>query len=136
MDFVSRNGLKENSTFISKSGVCENVWLQKILVAKDCKRYWSMMLLMLTNNILEPLVHPWNIASLSLFYRYHFGRCLSELTKLVALPYLCGWSTCSSNRLHDFLLPFLYVVRMSVYTVFSCMTRFIVGGRGPSLPPF
>ena len=27
---------------------------------------------------LEPLSHRQNVASLSLFYRYHFGRCSSE----------------------------------------------------------
>ena len=28
---------------------------------------------------LEPLAHCWNVASLSLFYKYYFGRCSSEL---------------------------------------------------------
>ena len=28
---------------------------------------------------LEPLAHRQNVASLSLFYRYYFGRCSSEL---------------------------------------------------------
>ena len=36
---------------------------------------------------LEPLVHRQNVASLSLFYRYYFGRCSSELAQLVPLPY-------------------------------------------------
>ena len=36
---------------------------------------------------LEPLVHCRNVASLSVFYRYYFGRCLSELAELVSLPY-------------------------------------------------
>ena len=36
---------------------------------------------------LEPLAHRRNIASLSLFYRYCFGRCSSELAQLVPLPY-------------------------------------------------
>ena len=31
---------------------------------------------------LEPLAHCWNVASLSLFYRYYFGRCSSELAEL------------------------------------------------------
>ena len=31
---------------------------------------------------LEPLVHCQNVASLSLFYRYHFGRCSSKLAQL------------------------------------------------------
>ena len=51
---------------------------------------------------LEPLVHCRNVASLSLFYRYYFGRCLSELAVLVPLPYSRGRCTCHSDRLHDF----------------------------------
>ena len=51
---------------------------------------------------LEPLAHCRNIASLSLFYRYNFGRCLSELAQLVPLPFSQGRSTCYSDRLDDF----------------------------------
>ena len=36
---------------------------------------------------LEALAHRRNLASLSLFYRYYFGRCSSELAELVPLPY-------------------------------------------------
>ena len=36
---------------------------------------------------LEPLAHRQNVASLSLFYRYYFGRCSSELAELVPLPF-------------------------------------------------
>ena len=36
---------------------------------------------------LEPLAHRCNVASLSLFYRYYFSRCLCELAELVPLPY-------------------------------------------------
>ena len=39
---------------------------------------------------LEPLVHHWNVASLSLFYRYYLRRCSSELAQLVPLPLLKG----------------------------------------------
>ena len=35
---------------------------------------------------LEPVTHRQNVGSLSLFYRYYFGRCLSELPELVPLP--------------------------------------------------
>ena len=42
---------------------------------------------------LEPLAHRRNVASLSLFYRYYFGRCSSELVQLVPLPYSRGRST-------------------------------------------
>ena len=65
---------------------------------------------------LEPLACR-NVASLSLFYRYYFGRCSSELAELVPLPYSRGRSTYYSDRLHDFLLPFLDVTRMSMSTV-------------------
>ena len=34
---------------------------------------------------LEPLTHCQNVARLSLFYRYYFGRCFSELAQLVPL---------------------------------------------------
>ena len=53
---------------------------------------------------LEPLAHHQNVASLSFFYRYYFGRCLSELDQLVSLPYSCERSTCYSDTLHDFSL--------------------------------
>ena len=51
---------------------------------------------------LEPLAHRGNVTSLSLFYRYYFGRFLSELAQLVPLPYSRGGSTRYSDRLHDF----------------------------------
>ena len=51
---------------------------------------------------LEPFAHRRNVASLSLFYRYYFGRCSSELAELVPLPYSRGRSTRYSDRLHDF----------------------------------
>ena len=51
---------------------------------------------------LEPLAHRRNVASLSLFYRYYFGRCSSELAQLVPLPYSRGRSIRYSDRLHDF----------------------------------
>ena len=35
---------------------------------------------------LEPLAHCRNVASLSLFYRCHFGRCSTELAQLVSYP--------------------------------------------------
>ena len=47
---------------------------------------------------LEPLAHRRNVASLSLFYRYYFGRCSSELAQLVPLPYSRGRSTRYSDR--------------------------------------
>ena len=51
---------------------------------------------------LEPLAHRRNVASLSLFYRYYFGRCSLELDQLVPLPFSGGRPTRYSDRLHDF----------------------------------
>ena len=53
---------------------------------------------------LEPLAHRWNVAILSLFYRYYFGRCLPELTQLVPLPNSRGRTTRYSGRLHVFFV--------------------------------
>ena len=53
---------------------------------------------------LEPLVHRRNVASLSLFYRYYFGRCSSELAQLVPLPFSRERSTRYSERLHVFFV--------------------------------
>ena len=50
---------------------------------------------------LEPLAHCQNVDSLSLFLRYYFGRCSSELAQLVPLPYSQGRCTPYSDRLHD-----------------------------------
>ena len=51
---------------------------------------------------LEPLAYRRNVASLSLFYRYYFGRCSSELAQLLPLPYTRARSTRYSDRLYDF----------------------------------
>ena len=51
---------------------------------------------------LEPLAHRRNVATLSVFCRYYFGRCSSELAELVPLLYSRGRSTHYSDRLHDF----------------------------------
>ena len=51
---------------------------------------------------LDPLTHHRNVVSLSRFYKYYLGRCSSELTHLVQLPFSRGKSACYSDRLHDF----------------------------------
>ena len=51
---------------------------------------------------LEPLAHRRKVVSLSLFYRYYFGKCSFELAQLVPIPYFRGRSTRYSDRLHDF----------------------------------
>ena len=73
---------------------------------------------------LEPLTHHGNVASLSLFYRYCFGRCSSELAQLVPLPFSRGKSTHYSDRLHDFSVtnPRFYK-DVYVNSFFPCTAR-------------
>ena len=73
---------------------------------------------------LEPLAHRRNVASLSLFYRYYFGRCSSELAQLVPLPYSRGRSTRYCDRLHDFsvTIPRCYK-DVYVNSFFPCTAR-------------
>ena len=66
---------------------------------------------------LEPLAHRRNKVSLSLFYRYYFGRCSSDLAQLVPLPFSRGWSTRYSDRLHDFTVTIPRCYRDSMSTV-------------------
>ena len=66
---------------------------------------------------LEPLAHRRNVASLSLFYRYYFGRCSSELAEMVPLPYSRGSLLVILIDYMIFLSPFLDVTRMSMSTV-------------------
>ena len=51
---------------------------------------------------LEPLAQRQNMASLSLLYRYYFGRCSSELAQLVPFPLSRGRSTRYSDKLNGF----------------------------------
>ena len=69
-----------------------------------CMEYCShvLVLQLLPSLSPEPLAHRLNIASLSLSYRYYFGRCSSELAQLVSLPYSQRRSTCYSDRFRDF----------------------------------
>ena len=73
---------------------------------------------------LERLAHFRNVASLSLFYRYYFGRCSSELVQLVPLPFSRGRFTCYFDRLYDFsvTIPRCY---KDVYVIsfFPCKAR-------------
>ena len=64
---------------------------------------------------LEPLPYHRNVANLSLFYRYYFIRCSSELAQLVPLSFSQGRSTLTDCMI--FLSPFLDVTRMSIATV-------------------
>ena len=75
--------------------------------------------------LLNPLPHHQNVASLSLFYRYYFGRCSSELAQLVPLLYSRRRSTCYSDKLHDFsvTIPKCY---KDVYVKFLSLHSYIL----------
>ena len=72
----------------------------------------------------EPMAHCRNVTSLSVFYRYYFGRCSSELAQLVPLPFSRGRSTRYSDRLHDFsvTIPRCYK-DVYVNSFFPCMAK-------------
>ena len=79
---------------------------------------------------LEPLAHRQNVASLSLFYRYYFGRCSSELAQLVPLPFSGGRSTRYFDRWHGFSVTIpRYYKDVYVNSVFPC-----IAGLWNSLP--
>ena len=77
---------------------------------------------------LEPLAHHRNVASLSLFCRYYFGRCSSELAQLVPLPCSRGRSTHYSDRLYDFsvTIPRCYKDVMSTVSFFTQLDSGII----------
>ena len=62
------------------------------------------------------------VATLSLLYRYYFGRRSFELAQLVLIPFSRGRSTGYSNRLHDFFITLprcykdVYISRFSLHT--------------------
>ena len=66
---------------------------------------------------LEPLAHRRNVASLSLFYRYYFGRCSSELAQLVSLFFLEGALFVILIDCMIFLSSFVDVARISMSIV-------------------
>ena len=75
---------------------------------------------------LKPLAHHQNVASLSLFYRYYFGRCSSELAHLVPLPYSRGRSTHCSDVLncYDFSVTITRCYKdVYVNSFFPCTVR-------------
>ena len=73
---------------------------------------------------LEPLAKRQNVAILSLFHRYYFGRCSSELTQLVLLPFSQGRSTRYSDRLHDFSVSISRCYKdVCVNSFFPCTAR-------------
>ena len=58
---------------------------------------------------LQPLSHRRNVASLSLFYRYYYGKCAKELQHLVPKQHIFRQNTrfavSNANHSHYLLLP-------------------------------
>ena len=70
------------------------------------------------------LAHCQNVASLSLFYRYYFGRCFSELAQLVPLLFSRGKYTRYSDILHDFSINIpRYYKDVYVNSFFPCTAK-------------
>ena len=63
---------------------------------------------------LEPLAHRWNLTTFSLYYRYYFGRCSSEMDELVPHIFLKVGLLVNLIDCMMFLSPFLYVKKMSM----------------------
>ena len=73
---------------------------------------------------LEPLACHQNVASSSLFYMYYFGKCSSELARLVPLSFSWGTPTQYFDILHDFYftIPRCYK-DVCVNSFFPCTSR-------------
>ena len=83
---------------------CCHVWVGSPgcylqLLDKLQKRIWRTVGPSLAA-FLEPLAYRRNVACLSLFYTYCFGKCSSEPAQLVPLPFSRGRYTRYSDRLH------------------------------------
>ena len=107
---TQQNFMKQNSFWMCKL-------LIKIKYCKhnfDRKTHLQGKLFCFLAASLEPLAPCRNVSSLSLFYRYYFGRCSSELAQLVPLPFLEGGLLVILIDCMIFLSLFLDVTRMYV----------------------
>ena len=78
-------------------------WICRIIY----KNGYAGLLFLHSLLLLNPcLIVEKNIGSVSLFYRYYFGRCLYEIVLLALLPYCWGRSTRYSHRLHEYSITF------------------------------
>ena len=116
---------------------CMGYWCRVWIIALSC---YSKMLDKLQKRLcrtvepslaasLELLAHCRYVTSVSLFYRYYFARCSSELAQLIPLPYFQGRNTSYSDRLHDFsnMIPRCY---KDVYVSMSTPSFLVQLGSG------
>ena len=71
----------------------------------------------------KPLSHHRNAASWSLFFRYYFGKFLSELPKLISCPYSGGRSTPYTDIYHNFSVNFSRCNKNVYVNSFFCFTQ-------------
>ena len=71
----------------------------------------------------KPLAHRRNVASLSLFYRYYFGRSSAELAELVPLLFFEGGLLVILIDCMIFMSPFLDVKDVYVNSFFPRTAR-------------
>ena len=72
---------------------------------------------------LKPLAHRRNVASLSLFYRYYFGRCLNWLNWF-HFPILEVGLIVILIKCIIFLSPFLDVTKRNMSSFFPCIVSY------------
>ena len=87
----------EVALYLCKSTFCPYLELLDKIQKWICKTVGSSLAA-----FFQSLAHRQNVASWSVFYRYYFGRCSSELAQLVPLPYSRRRSNRCSDRLHGF----------------------------------
>ena len=100
-------GQKTNGILLSCRGLCSQL-LQGIL--DELQKWICRTVCPSLAAYREPLAHHQNLASLS----HYFGRCSSELSELLPLPYSRERSPCYSDRCMIILSPLLDVTRMSM----------------------
>ena len=113
--------LYNKSTIWPHMEYCCHIWAGALVATRSCqtnyrKEYAELLvlhLLLLSN----PLAHHRNVARLSLFYRYYFGRCSSELSKLIPFPFFKEGLLLILIDCMIFLSPFVDVAIMSMSIV-------------------
>ena len=89
------------STIQSCMGYCCHGWAgapKYYLDILGCRNDFIRLLVLHFQFFLERMAHRCDMANLSLFYRYYFGKCFSELDELVPFPLTYSQTTTFSER--------------------------------------
>ena len=116
------------STIQSCMEYCCHIWTGALAATWSCqtnyKKEYAGLLVLHLLLLLNHLSHHRNVARLSLFYMYYFGRYSSELSKVAPFPFSQGRSTPYSDRLHDFSVTIPRCCKyVYVNSFFSCTAR-------------